>query len=62
VNKRSTSWRQLSDEEMKNLLENQKVEILLQYPTLIKRPVLVTDKSMLIGFKESDYQTLFSQA
>ncbi len=47
---------------MKNLLENQKVEILLQYPTLIKRPVLVTDKSMLIGFKESDYQTLFSQA
>lgn len=60
VNKRSASWRQLSEEEKRDLLENQNLEILLQNPTLIKRPVLVTNKTLLIGFKETDYDETFA--
>ena len=61
VNKRSTSWRQLSEAEKQDLLDNQNLEILLQYPTLIKRPVLINAHKILIGFKEADYEHLFNE-
>lgn len=38
INKRSTTWRKLTEQEQKNLASNS-VDILKQYPTLIKRPV-----------------------
>ena len=51
LNRRSTTWRHLSDEEKADLTE-EKVEALLhKYPTLIKRPVVVTkDQAMQVGF------------
>lgn len=49
VNRRSTTWRQLADEqrqsEGKALLE-----LLLENPTLIKRPVFVTGEIVAVGF------------
>lgn len=58
VNKRSTTWRQLSDAQKSDLLENANLQILVEHPTLIKRPVLETDNTLLVGFKERDYQSL----
>ncbi|QKI89245.1 ArsC family reductase [Thiomicrorhabdus xiamenensis] len=60
INKRSTSWRNL-DEQLKTALQEnspQAVEIILQQPTLIKRPVLEKGDSLLIGFKEAEYKQL----
>ena len=58
VNKRSTTWKQLSDEEKTALMEQGQIEILLQHPTLIKRPVLVKDDQILVGFKEELIKSL----
>lgn len=58
VNKRSTTWRNLSDKEKEISTNPQAIKLLLVNPTLIKRPVVEKDKDLLIGFKESEFQKL----
>lgn len=60
LNKRSTSWRQLSDEVKNNIDEASAIREMLATPTLIKRPVLATGDTLHTGFKDSDYSALFS--
>ncbi|ALO46236.1 ArsC/Spx/MgsR family protein [Pseudohongiella spirulinae] len=52
VNKRSTSWRQLTREQQQQISSRVAlVDTLLQYPTLIKRPVVKTGQGdWLIGY------------
>lgn len=57
VNKRSTSWKQLCDEQKASLLSGN-LTVLTEMPTLIKRPVLVTDDTVHLGFDEVFYQSL----
>lgn len=58
VNKRSTTWRNLSDED-KNISSNtQAIKLLLANPTLIKRPITQNTKVLLVGFKEAEYKKL----
>lgn len=61
INKRSTTWRQLTDEQKHQLIENQNLAILVENPTLIKRPVLIQQQHILVGFKEADYQALLEK-
>ena len=56
VNKRSTTWRQLSDAQQQNLSADTALQLLLDYPTLIKRPIFATGNAFLIGFNADDYQ------
>lgn len=51
VNKRSTTYRNLSD---KNITS----DVILNNLTLIKRPVLENGKQIIIGFDENQYKTL----
>ncbi len=61
LNKRSTSWRNLSDEQKTSLDNNNAVLLLTQQPTLMKRPLLmVNDKPVHLGFKDSEYAQLFN--
>lgn len=53
VNRRGTSWRQLSDQQRQSDGEAQ-LQLLLEYPTLIKRPVFVSDDIMAVGFNSKD--------
>ncbi len=49
VNRRSTSWRQLTDEQ--RLLQGEtQIQLLTEFPTLIKRPVFVVDDIIAVGF------------
>lgn len=59
LNKRSTTFRNLSDEIKNNLSDEVMREIILAQPTLIKRPLLKHDKAFLVGFKDSQYQEIF---
>lgn len=59
LNKRSTTWKQLSDEERKDIDKSKAMALLLAYPTLIKRPVLITSKGIMVGFKEAEYNKVF---
>ena len=58
LNTRSTSWRQLDDKQKKNVSESSAFDLMLENPTLIKRPILEMDDTLLVGFKESEYQLL----
>ncbi len=63
INKRSTTWKQLSDQQ-KSLfgaesLSKDAIAIVVDNPTLIKRPVLETPKEVTVGFKENEYKALF---
>lgn len=58
LNTRSTSWRQLAPEKKQPITAASAVALMLENPTLIKRPVLDQDGDILVGFKEADYQQL----
>jgi len=58
LNTRSTSWRQLSDEQKNNLTESTALTLMLDNPTLIKRPITEYDDKLFVGFKETEYQQL----
>ena len=60
LNKRSSSWRNLADETKNGLCEKNLMGLLLEQPTLIKRPVLEQKNHIHLGFKEADYQQIFS--
>ena len=58
VNKRGTTWRKL-DDELKHTIDNESaIKIMLDNPSIIKRPVLESNQLLLIGFKEDEYRQL----
>ncbi len=59
VNKRSTTWKKLSDVD-KNRIETDLSHLLIEHPTLIKRPVLTHNMGIELGFNEPAYQQLFN--
>jgi arsenate reductase len=58
VNKRSTTWRNLSDKDKELTTNSQAVKLLLANPTLIKRPVVQSNKVFLVGFKETEFKKI----
>ena len=56
LNKQSTSWRKLDDDQKSNISRQTALQYMLNTPTLIKRPVLDTGEKMIIGFKADNYQ------
>ncbi|NVK12372.1 MAG: Spx/MgsR family RNA polymerase-binding regulatory protein [Gammaproteobacteria bacterium] len=55
INKRSTTWKSLSDEQ-KQLVMNAPLEQLSEHVTLIKRPLIKTDDDVFsVGFKAQDW-------
>lgn len=60
LNKRSTSFRALTDDQKSNLDNDSLKALFLDSPTLIKRPLLISDSKSLLGFKEAQYKALFN--
>ena len=58
VNKRSQTWRKIPDAERSALDESRAAALMLEYPTLAKRPVLIGDGRMIVGFSEDRYAEL----
>ena len=58
LNKSSTSWRQLSPERQADLTREKAIALMLETPTLIKRPILETQNALTIGFKAEQYAEL----
>ena len=57
LNRSSASWRQLSPEQQHDLTLEKAISLMLNNPTLIKRPVLDTGEQLIIGFNADHYQT-----
>ena len=59
INRRGTTWR-LLPEEVKNTMDDQAaVTIALENPSIIKRPLLVRDGIVHLGFSEAEYKKIF---
>ncbi|MFA9489085.1 MULTISPECIES: ArsC family reductase [unclassified Mannheimia] len=60
VNKRSTTWRNLDDAIKNNLNRETALKVLTEQPTLIKRPIVIQNDIVLLGFNEKEYMAAFS--
>ena len=58
INRRSTTYRSLSEEEKSNV----NYDLVSKLPTLIKRPVVIHGENITVGFSEQQYAKLFDEA
>jgi Spx/MgsR family transcriptional regulator len=58
LNKRGTTWRQQPDEVKNTINEASAIELMLQHPAMIKRPLLDTGSERKVGFKDTEYSNL----
>ena len=60
INKRSTSWRQLTNEQKATINPDSARQFMLGNPTLIKRPVIEHQGHYALGFNLKQLQSLFT--
>ena len=58
LNKRSITWRKIPPFDRADLNPDKARELILSFPTVMKRPVLDTGKKVLIGFDKFAYEEL----
>ena len=60
LNKRSTTWRNLELEVQQSVNAENIIQLLVENPTLIKRPVLKVNGIINVGFNADTYQGIFN--
>jgi len=58
INKRSTSWKKLSNKEKLAETKLELIELLIKNPTIIKRPIIKSKNKYLVGFSEEKFKLL----
>ncbi len=58
LNRRGATWRKLPENLREQIDENSAVQVMLENPSAIKRPVLENGGTLLIGFNEREYESL----
>lgn len=61
LNRAGTTFRKLPDAARENLDEARAIELMLEQPSMIKRPVLERDGRLLIGFKPEIYERFLAE-
>lgn len=60
INKKGTTWRKLSAAEQASANdEASAIQLMIKHTSVIKRPVIVSDKGMLVGHDEAALTTTF---
>ena len=60
VNRRGTTWRGLPDAIKDNIDRDSALQVMLENPAIIKRPILARDNRFFIGFNDQQYQEIFN--
>ena len=55
LNTRGLMWKKLSEAERADVDEAKALQLMVQYPALIKRPVLDTGSRLIVGFTPENY-------
>jgi arsenate reductase (glutaredoxin) len=58
LNRAGTTFRKLPDEAKADLDERKALQLMLDQPSMIKRPVLEHGRTLLVGFSEERYSAL----
>ena len=56
LNKSGTTFRKLDDADKADLTRDRSIALMVQHPSLIKRPVLEHEAGLLVGFKEPEWK------
>ena len=60
VNRAGTTFKKLTDEEKAKITDNASaIALMLEKTSVIKRPIVESDKILAMGFKVEEYDTIF---
>ncbi|BDW11178.1 arsenate reductase [Polynucleobacter sp. SHI8] len=60
INRSGMTYRNLTDQQKEqSQTQSGAISLMIQNPSMIKRPILEDSKSIYLGFKEADYQSIF---
>jgi Spx/MgsR family transcriptional regulator len=59
LNRAGTTFRKLPEADRNDLDEGKAIALMLEQPSMIKRPVVEANGKLLIGFKPDDYDSVF---
>jgi arsenate reductase len=59
LNRAGTTFRKLPDKDKENVTEKKAIALMLEQPSMIKRPVLDVGGKLTVGFKPEIYEKLF---
>jgi len=60
LNKRGTTWRKLPDSDKQDVQNAKAVALMMAHPSMIKRPIVISENIIEVGFSEPRYQELFA--
>ena len=58
LNRAGTTFRKLPDDAKQNIDERKAIKLMLEQPSMIKRPVLERGKTLLVGFSAERYSAI----
>ena len=60
VNRAGTTFKKLTDEEKAKIIDNASaIALMLEKTSVIKRPIVESDKILAMGFKAEEYEVIF---
>ena len=59
INKRSQTWRTIPEPDRQELDGNESRQLMLNHPTLIKRPIVTSDSAVSVGYDEKGWTENF---
>lgn len=63
VNRKGTTWRKLTDERRAQIVDRDSaLELMLEQPSVVKRPVLAGAGPLTVGFSAERYEQLLGEA
>ena len=59
LNKAGSTFRKLPDKDRDNITEKKAIALMIEQPSMIKRPVIENGGKLLVGFKPEQYEKAF---
>lgn len=59
INKKGTTWRKLSDQEKSDMNNENAITAIVSQPSMIKRPLVLSNNDIILGFKAEEYTSHF---
>ncbi len=60
LNRRGTTWRKLPDSVKDGIDRESALELMLENPAIIKRPILARGADLHLGFSDGQYEEIFN--
>ena len=60
LNTRSLTWRKIPEVDRAGMTKNRAMALMLEQPTLVKRPVLECEEFVAVGFSAANYEKIFA--